>query len=327
MAIAHVDVGRQEGDTAPLQIYLSRCLIFPRFVGVFPFRISGGIYVNRIELAISLVINLLSIGVIMVAVTIDVTDHSSKAEFQAAMISFVEGVLVTVSIALSTLTIVMKQKKLKSLYNCLVQVGMLVERIPGKRRPFPSMRRSNIKLLFSVPLMAIICMETRRAIRDSTYGPPLFYLSVYAHCMCNIKLFGVAIEFAVFTEFLGHWFNILYKTMAAPDQYLTGKTVQLASEACDCLVSALEYIRSAFGSTLLIMVVNCFVKSTANFNKLIREDKPYWILLFGLWIINMLMQLLLVVIAANYTIKQVNWMFEWSRSSVDCKWITRSKEV
>ncbi|KAF6208010.1 hypothetical protein GE061_016459 [Apolygus lucorum] len=149
----------------------------------------------------------------------------------------------------------------------------------------------------------------REGYRNSDYTH--HYIVSFLHIGCNTKIFGIAMTFSVFTDLLGDYFLTLNSLVMSDTSNASKRSLHVISETYDCLFDVVHQINSVFASTLLVLVLNCFVKCTDNFYKIIKgDDSLYWCIYFALWMAVVVMQLLMLVQSVNYPLKQAN-LYEW----------------
>ncbi|BES87259.1 Hypothetical protein NTJ_00064 [Nesidiocoris tenuis] len=289
--------------------YLRRNLLISRFLGVFPFSVDDEFSISKFELAGTLIFNVFFSAVAVITIANEFTSHhASIQDLQLALISGGEAALMGFLVCLSSFEILRNAKQFKTIYRHFRKVDMYLERISAKKRPPLSDRELMLRVLHLWPIFIIIMIEIERYTALGHTYDLLRYLSIIAHVTCNVKLFGIAFSFKAFMCTLGVYIETLNDALSAKSATGSANSlIYISGEAHDHLYLAFKCINAAFARTLLVMVINCFVKCTDNFYKLIgQEEGAYSSFLFAIWMSTMIMQLLILTNAVIEPVEQVN---------------------
>lgn len=292
-------------------------LFLPRVLGVFPYRVADKFVLRPPEVAYSLVFNFYFISVVSCVVFRRILHSNNPTDLKGALIDLIESLMMALVIWMSTYHFVTKEKHLDDIYGNFLKVKFLLKRMQSGIL-LASPRKNYVKWLFSWPVFIIIITEIEMAFRlGSSYrcsptkclsGSIHHILDVFsatAHIICNIKIFGIAFVFSSFTDLLGTYFESLNLVLAAQFVHIPHHRLEDICDSYDLLADNLFYLHNIFSSTLLVIVINCFVKSTDNFYIIISGIDFHSGFICFIYILVMIMMLLMLVKSAKYPIKQV----------------------
>lgn len=292
-----------------LNSHFPNVILLPQILGIFPFSYVNGTFqisIIRVSYNLSFIIFFILIMTLGAMKDMQSFTIEKSLTFQLTLIATLERFLMSMCIVLFFYSVIWKGRAFQSIRRGFSKVDKIFEKLNIKIIAL-SPYKIYFKCLYFWPWAIIVVTYVERLIRQP---PGIFfdYLESFAHIICNLNIYGIGWNFSIIAEILGIYLKRLNQ-MLIRRKNLTSENLYLISEAHDTLIEITHITEFLFAPTLLVLVVNCFIKSTDNFYKIIQGESFYWSMLYTVWIMTMVMQLAMLVASVNTPVSQVIHQF------------------